>query len=467
MALRLLQYADLEAAYDDPDHVGRLVGLIDRLRDAETVVCGAGDDTGPGVLSMVTEGRQTLDFFEAVAHDVETFGNHDFDHGLDALRSVVDDSPGTWVCANAALDGDRFASDEGAVPWTVVGAGDLRVGVVGVAHPETADINPNAAPVQFTDPVSAVERGVAALRDRGVDRLVVVSHCGDDAPLARAADVDVVLGGHDHERRVDRVDGTLVCRPGGTGRFVLEVSFDGDDPTATHHAVDDAPRDAAVVEALRDRIDAAGLGDVVGTVDDPVVCDLLACKRGESRIGNLIADAYRWRSGADVAVNSGGGFRRRPPLAGDVTAFDLVGVTPYDADVVVVRVDGEGLRATLRDLALVDAPDDLPIWQFGHVGGASVVWDDAAAALRSARVGGERIDPSATYDVATSEFFLASDLFPAFGPDDVVSRHGPQYEAVVDYARETDLDADLDGRIRRPTLDPDDVPARDWPHSPP
>jgi 2',3'-cyclic-nucleotide 2'-phosphodiesterase (5'-nucleotidase family) len=467
VSLHLLHYADLETAYDDPERVGRLARLIDRLRDEETVVCGGGDDLGPGVLSLVTEGRQSLDFFRAVEPDVETFGNHDFDHGLDSLLGVVDDSPVTWVCANAYRDGGRFAAAASAEPWTVVEAGDYRVGVVGVAHPETAEINPEAANVEFTDPMPAVEAGADALRDRGVDCVVVVSHCGGDADLARSVDVDVVLGGHDHEPAVERVAGTLVCRPGGDGRFLLEVSFDGDRPTATHHSVADGPLDGDVAAALRDRMDAAGLTEVVGTVEDPVVCDMLACKQGESRIGNLVVDAYRWAAGADVALHSGGGFRRRPPLAGDVTAFDLVRVAPYGADLVTVRVDGAALRETLRHLALVDAPDDLPRWQFGHVSGATVVWDDAADDHRRARVGGDPVDPDATYEVATTEFFVAHDrLFPAFGPGDVVARHDPQYETIVDYARETGLDPELDGRIRRPTLDDDAVPERDWPHSP-
>ncbi|WP_123538372.1 bifunctional metallophosphatase/5'-nucleotidase [Halosimplex salinum] len=472
MALRVLHYADVEAAYDDPERVGRLAGLIDELRDDSTVVTGGGDDTGPGVLSVVTEGRQSLDFFRSVDPDAETFGNHDFDHGIDALLSVVADSPQPWLCANATRDGDPFAAAQGASPWTVVDAGGRRVGLLGVAHPETAEINPNAAPVEFTDPVPAARTAVEALRGEGVDRTVVVSHLGDDTDLARAVDADLILGGHDHERRVDRVDGTLVCRPGGTGRYLLEVSFEGDRPTATHHAVDDTSVDNGpvatdVADAIRERMAATGLSDAVATAVDPVPCDMRACKRGESRIGNLITDAHRWKTGADVAVNSGGGFRRRPPLAGEVTAFDLVSVAPYAADLCTLRIDGAALLDTLGALALDSAPDDLPRWHFGHVSGASVVWDDAADELRAARVDGDPVDRNATYEVATTRFFVDSDaLFPSLDPANVVERHGPQYEAVVEYVRDCGLDPELGDRIRRPTLDPAAVRDRDWPHSP-
>lgn len=463
MTLRFLHYADLEAAFNTPERIGRLVGRINQLRDQETMVSGGGDNTGPNVLSLVTRGKQALDYFHAVEPDVETFGNHDFDHGLDPLLEVVEDTPQTWVCANAFRDGTRFAADQGAVPWTVNTAGNHRVGIIGVAHPQTNN-HPGADGVRFTDPIPAVENSIEALNDADVDHIAVISHLGDDTQLSRAVDVDVVLGAHDHDTRVEYIDGTLVCRPGAIGRSLLEVSF-GDQPTATHHEISGAPLDESVVDALKSRIDAAGLSDVVGATEDPIFCDMMACKRGESKIGNIITDAYRWETGADVTVNSGGGLRRRPPLQGAVTAFDLISITPYDKDLLVLEIDGNTLLEVLGQLALDAIPVDH--WHFGHVSGAEIVWDDATGELRSAEVNGASVNPARSYEVTTSEFFVDHDeLFAALGRDDVIDRTGPQYEAVVKSVRENGLDFEPLGRIRRPELQSDAIPVRDWPHSP-
>jgi 2',3'-cyclic-nucleotide 2'-phosphodiesterase (5'-nucleotidase family) len=463
MVLRVVAFGDVERAFDDPERVGRLAGVIGELRDGETVVCGVGDDTGPGVVSVVSAGLQAVDFFEAVGVDVEVVGNHDFDHGVAALLDVVEASPCRWLCANAWRDGERFGRGAGVEPWTVVERGGHRVGLVGVAHPETAEINPNATGVRFGDPVAAAREGVAAVRERGVDHVVVVSHWGDDRPLARALDVDLVVGGHDHEATVDRVAGTVVCRPGGTGRSLASVELRDGEAVVEHHDVAAGPVDAAVADAVRERMAAAGLWDVVAHVDDPIVCDLWACKRGESRVGNLVTDAYRWHADADVAVHSGGGFRRRPPLAGEVTAFDLVSVVPYRESLVAVEVSGERLRETLAELAL----DDPPAWHFGHVSGATVVWDDDAGELVDCRVGGDPVADDETYRVATTEFFLAHEtLFQPLEPADAVARFGPQYEALVAYARETGVSPTLSGRIERPTLDETALPERDFPYTP-
>ena len=466
MSLRLLHYADVENAYDDSERIGRLAGLINLLRDEEAVVCGSGDNTGPGVLSLVTQGQQALDFFHAVEPDVETFGNHDFDHGPDALLEIITDSSQTWVCANAFRDGERFAATEGTEPWTVVEAGDYRVGIIGVAHPETTSINPYAGDVEFTDPLPAVEAGVNAIQNRNVDQIAVVSHLGNDTDLARTVDVDVILGGHDHETLVERVNGTLVCRPGGNGRYLLEVSFGSDRPTATHHAVTDGPLDTDVAAALHDRADAAGLTEVVGITEEPIVCDMMASKRGESKLGNLVTDAYRWKTGANVGLYASGGFRRRPPLTGEVTVFDLMGVIPFDRDLVVLRVNGDTLTTIFRQTALVQF-DDAPRWYFGHVSGVELVWDDSTDELRAACVDGDPVDPDTTYEIATGEFYVENDqLFPAFRSNDVVERYGLVYDAVVEYVREVGLDPKLEDRIHRPTLEQATIPQRDWPFSP-
>jgi 2',3'-cyclic-nucleotide 2'-phosphodiesterase (5'-nucleotidase family) len=91
--VRLLHYSDIENAHDDPDRVARLAGLIDELRGEDAVVCGTGDNVAPGVLPLVTRGEQALDFFEVVDPDFSTFGNHDFDFGIDRTAELVARSP--------------------------------------------------------------------------------------------------------------------------------------------------------------------------------------------------------------------------------------------------------------------------------------------------------------------------------------------------------------------------------------
>ena len=154
---RLLHYSDVENVYDDPVRVGRLAGALRSRNGDDALVCGTGDNTSPGVLALIERGRQALDLFRAVDADVETFGNHDFDFGPEATRSIVAAAPQTWVSANVhESGGERFAAPD-VVPHAVREVGGVRIGLFGVTDPATPSLNPMAGELRFSDPYDAAE----------------------------------------------------------------------------------------------------------------------------------------------------------------------------------------------------------------------------------------------------------------------------------------------------------------------
>jgi 2',3'-cyclic-nucleotide 2'-phosphodiesterase (5'-nucleotidase family) len=451
MPVRLLHYADVENACDDPVRMGRLAGTIRSLDGDDAVVVGSGDDTGPGVLAHHHEGRQALPFFRAVGTDLETFGNHDFDFGPEATLDVVEQSPQEWVVANLHEDdetsdatGERFA---GANRWTVLERAGHRVGVVGVVDPATPDIAVGAEDLTVSDPVEAVR---AAARDLGdeVDHLVVLAHLRGDleSDVAAVDGIDAVLGGHVHRERHDRVDGTLVVRPGANGQVVWEVELDGDGPaTATRHETAEGPIDETVADALRERLAELGLREVVATVEEPIHREPERRTRGESRVGNLVADAYRWATDADVGFAHNGGLREGRPLAGEVTAGEVASVTPFGGGVHVLELSGEQLRDLLAFAFRPDRDDDL-VWHC-DVSGMAVEYDPAAGELLSVAVGGEPLAPDGEYTLATDAYVPYSDAWPVPLAASV-DTFGKQFEVLADHAREVGVDVQLEGRLR-------------------
>ncbi|WP_135303086.1 bifunctional metallophosphatase/5'-nucleotidase [Haloarcula amylovorans] len=451
MGPRLLHYSDIESAHDDPDRIGRLAGTLHSLNGPDALLVGSGDNTAPGVLSMVTEGRQSLDFFAAVEPDFETFGNHDFDHGLSATRHVVERSPQTWLTANVRKNGDRFLADE-TESWALREVAGTAVGFVGVTNTATGSANPSADPLTFTDPFAAVADATAALRARGAELVVVVSHLGrTDDELARRCDVDVILGGHVHERRIDYIDGTLLTRPGSNGHVVVDVDLGGARPTAQFRTVEDGDRMETVTSAVEGRLAETGLNDVVAHVEEPISREKTDAYGGESRIGNVVADAYRWATGADVGLQNGGGIRRdESPLAGDVTVADLVSVVPFEEPVVVAEVTGAELRAICREASgrVVEHGDS--DWWHAHVSGLELVWDRETQSVERLRVGGDPVADGETYTLATSEYLLHTTVeFPTLTESHRVAAYDLQYEVLAEYARSDGIDAAVTGRVVR------------------
>lgn len=437
---RLLCFSDLENAYDHPARMGRLAGLIDDRRDEQTLVLGSGDDTALGALGLLSDaGRGAArPFFEAVRPEAETFGNHEFDDGEAFAREWASSVPTRYLCAN--LDGSW------TVPgWQVFEPGGTAVGVVGVAHPDTDRIVGIDIETTVTDPVPAVRDGARACRREGAAHVVVLSHGGShDERIAGRTDVDVVLGGHTHDRRMDRIEGTLLVRSAGLGSEVIEVEL-RDETEATFHDVPAAPPaegeafDAELADVYRTYRQQLGAAEVVAEVEEPIRRPI----GGESRVGNFAADAVRAAADADVGFILAGAVRPGPPLSGRVTVFDVVSLSPFEGDVVELAVDGTVVRRAIETVA---APiDDGGTFRF-HLSGARVRVTEGGE-IDSVAVAGDPLEPAGTYSVATSAYAVETAIVDSLVADDVIDRCGPGYEALVTHARAGGLDVSVEGRL--------------------
>jgi len=149
-----------------------------------------------------------------------------------------------------------------------------------------------------------------------------------------------------------------------------------------------------------------------------------------------------------------GGIRENDPLVGEVTVADLHGLCPFDNEVVVAELSGDRLLDAFRDLPLAGRFEDAPAWWFGHVSGASVVYDDRDYSLVDARVDGEAVSPDATYEVAFSDYHVETEhIVPAVEREDVVRAAGSLRDALVEQAGERGVNTRTEGRIERPYLE--------------
>ena len=450
--MRLLHYSDIENAHDDPDRIGRLAGTIEALRDDRTLVCGTGDNVAPGVLPLVSEGGIALEFFDAVSPAVETFGNHDFDFGPDRTEEIVQRSPQQWLSANVRRRGGPFANVD---PWWIARVDDDSVGFFGLTDPATPPAGDGRDTIEFRDPIPAARDAIDALRDRDVDYVVALSHLGrQDDRLAATCDIDVVLGGHVHSERVERVAETVLTRPGSGAETLLEIDLPS--RNVVRHEVSEGPLDSELAARYRKRLSETGLDSAVGRVSEPIGRTDAEAFRGESRVGNFVADAYRWAAeravGSElpvVGLQNSGGIRTGPPLSGTVTAADLVGLVPFDEPLVVAELSGWELRSVFAEGA--DTPGfGESDWWHAHLSGAQLTYDHHDDRLHEATVGGDPVVDSATYRLAVSEFLLHTDVeFPTITERHAVDRLDTQYEILIEYADAVGIDPSLEGRIVR------------------
>jgi 2',3'-cyclic-nucleotide 2'-phosphodiesterase (5'-nucleotidase family) len=126
----------------------------------------------------------------------------------------------------------------------------------------------------------------------------------------------------------------------------------------------------------------------------------------EAAIGNLIADAMRASTKADVAITNGGGIRsgRVYPPGSTITRRDVLAELPFDNRIVVLETPGAEIKAALEN-GLSRAPG--PAGGFPQVSGMIVEADISrppGSRVLSIRIDGKPLDEKKVYTVATNDF---------------------------------------------------------------
>jgi len=181
--------------------------------------------------------------------------------------------------------------------------------------------------------------------------------------------------------------------------------------------VDPDPEVLAVVQRYEGEL-SKELDVEIGTTATELDSRSTSVGTREAAIGNLIADAIRAATGADVAITNGGGIRagKLYPPGARLTRRDILSEMPFGNTTVMVSLLGAELRA-----ALENGFSRLPnrAGRFPQVSGLKVQVDPGlppGSRVTAIEVNGEPFDPARSYTVASNNFLLAGgDDYAALG----------------------------------------------------
>ncbi|MEW6048310.1 MAG: 5'-nucleotidase C-terminal domain-containing protein [Bacillota bacterium] len=283
----------------------------------------------------------------------------------------------------------------------------VPVGVIGVVTSETPSIV-SAGGVQglkFLDEIQAVNHYVSELKQQGVETIVVLMHNGGDGdrqgkvtgavvPLVHAMDdeVDVVLTGHSHRCYQGLVGTKLVAQACSNGIAFADVDLMIDrafkeviaKKAEIVDAIPEAPGIApdptvqAMVRRFAEQV-APLVNRVVATAAERIARE--QNEAGESALGNLIADAQRWKTGARIAFMNPGGIRADLD-AGEVTWGELYTVQPFNNYLVTMTLTGSQIERLLEQQWV-----NQPFPRMLQISGLRYAW-------HSDRAVGDRVDPT-------------------------------------------------------------------------
>jgi len=421
----ILATNDMEGALVDAQKAGRLATLLEQRRaahDNPTVTVGAGDDLGPHALSPLSQWRLPVQVMNTMGFDADAVGNHDLDYGFDSFANASDSSEFDWVNANLV---DRESGDpiDGAEPYRIVDRDGVRVGIVGITNTQIGSKlgkNLTAEGYEVLDPTSTAMEYASELKsEENVDVVVVTGQLG--VPLAeeiaqQSSNVDVVLTGDDEQKYAPtEIGGTVVVEPEGKGNYIAEINLTVSDGavTAWDGQLIENTEDVPVNEEVSSLIESErsdDLGTTLGTTEVELDARFGSNYPDETALGNMITDAFRWKTGADVAITNAGGIRSNSVYGpGDVTADDVYSVLPFDNTLVTVELTGAEIKQLLASQATPTRDNRFGSQAQLQVSGVQYEWADTAfitsdQKINDAYVNGEPIQDDETYTVTVNSF---------------------------------------------------------------
>jgi 5'-nucleotidase len=188
----------------------------DRAKNPNTLLFTAGDSFGatPPLVSLFEE-RPAIEVLNYLGLTADTFGNHNFDFGLDFLKARVSESKYQWVSTNLNIDDGIGSVPNVSKGFHLVEVGPtepkVKVGVVGLTALNFAELLAvgKTGPVKASEPVSAANNAAIAARAAGAHVVVALAHMGatgrdsEGKPTGQLVDlakglrgIDVLFGDH-------------------------------------------------------------------------------------------------------------------------------------------------------------------------------------------------------------------------------------------------------------------------------
>jgi 5'-nucleotidase len=427
----------------------------------------AGDTISPSVESITYKGAQMIESWNALGLDYATYGNHEFDFGPDVLQQRMRESHFQWLAANVVdkKTGKPFA---GMAPFVVREFGGVKVGLFGLVIEETSTESHPGPNVDFLDPCETARKIVPQIRASGAKVVVAVTHLsmGEDKKVAQCADINVIVGGHEHTLLQSMSGHTLISKMTADARELGRVDLNISKDTGELESLDfkvipvnDQVRDDPDFDVVSRKYSnlLATLNEVVGRTSVELDARSAINRTRETNIGDFVADAFRAATAADVGLTNGGSIRADTIVgAGPLTLRDVLALLPFNNKIVKLQVNGATLLAALEHSLSRTAEDSEP-GRFPQVSGVRFKFDASrpvGSRIVDLTVNGKPLDKNRNYSVATTDYMVGGgDEYNMFkGVSVLVPKE--QWQSDANILRKAisavrSIDPKVDGRIER------------------
>lgn len=208
-----------------------------RKNNKNTLVLHAGDALSGTLYYTLFQGKADAELMNAIKFDFFTLGNHEFDDGNKVLKDFLTKLTIPTVSANVVPDKGSILEGEWK-PYEIKKIGGQNIGIIGLdVVKKTVESSSPGKDVKFLDEVETAQKYVKELQNKGINKIVLLSHAGYEKNVEIAKNVsgvDLIITGDTHylfgkefEKYGLKVEGadypTKLTTPAGEPVYVAEA----------------------------------------------------------------------------------------------------------------------------------------------------------------------------------------------------------------------------------------------------
>ncbi|PRY04986.1 5'-nucleotidase [Pontibacter ummariensis] len=387
-----------------------------------TVIVDGGDLIQGSAVAALSEGEVFGPVIKAMDYDFLIPGNWEVIFGSQKMRHVLASYGKPVICANIY---DESSAEMLYPPYIVKEVKGVKLGFISYNDPEVP-IRQNpvfSKGLVFKKIEDNLQPLIRELKEeQKVDLLFLVTHLGISKQIYLADQeeikgVDFILGNDTHERIRKPLKQTYaqVVEPGAFASFVGRLDLDVKDGKIVGQRyelidVDPAkyPADPSVQKVVDEQMAPykEQMERVLGYTSEPLYRYLVV----ENALDNMITDAVRWKTGADIAISNG--FRFGTPIIPDesgkapITYSDVWNMLPVNENVKTGKATGQQIQEWMEQ-ELHNVFAEKPLERFGgwviRFSGMKMTFNANAPKgerVQSITVGGQPLDPNKVYTLA-------------------------------------------------------------------
>ena len=255
----ILYTNDVHTCIDRPLSYDILSALRQELESTHgyVLLVDAGDHIQGTAFGTMDEGEHIVDLMNDAGYNVATFGNHEFDYGMDGTMNIIDWAEYDYLSSNF-YHLENGVRGELVVPaYKTFSFGDQKIAFVGITTPESFlqitpgyiqdeqgnDIYTNAGLEKAEDLYDSVQTAIDEARGEGAQYVIGLGHLGTDVSsrpwtsedvIQNVTGMDAFIDGHSHTVEPGRYMGdTLLTQTGEYFDRIGMMVIDGETGSIT------------------------------------------------------------------------------------------------------------------------------------------------------------------------------------------------------------------------------------------